>query len=157
MAIRWLWTSNILCVVAVVYSCWRALYVNNRLLQFISDESVQAVLPLNKANMFFAKRSGKNPKYVLLKKVFFCTSFQRLRCMEQWSRIERVSGCGHLACSGSPPPVWGPGQQYLRSNRREQPRGKGSSEPRSHGQFCWDYCLKTMNLCISNIFVLFIL
>lgn len=54
-------TSNILCVVVVVYSCWRALYVNNRLLQFIFDESVQAVLPLNKANMFFAKRSGKKP------------------------------------------------------------------------------------------------
>lgn len=55
----------------VVYSCWRALYVNNRLLQFIIDESVQAFLPLNMANMFFAKRSKKNPKnpkYVLLKK-----------------------------------------------------------------------------------------
>lgn len=139
----------------VVYSCWRALYVNNRLLQFIIDESVQAFLPLNMANMFFAKRSKKNPKnpkYVLFKKKCLCTSFQRLRCMEQWSRKWRVSGCGHLACSGSPPPVWGPGQQYLRSNLQVQPRGKGSSEPRSHGQFCWDYCLKTINLCISNIF-----
>lgn len=115
---------------------------------------MQAVLPLNMANMFFAKKfrnkNKKNPQICSLKNVF-CTSFQRLRCMEQWSRIERVSGCGHLACSGSPPPVWGLGQQYLRSNLQVQPRGKGSSEPRSHGQFCWDYCLKTINLCISNI------
>lgn len=106
-------------------------------------------------NMFFAKRSEKkqqtNKPNCLKKKKFLCTSFQRSRCMEQWSRIERVSGCGHLACSGSPPPALGPGQQYLQSNLREQPRGKGSSEPRSHGQFCWDYCLKTISLCMSNI------
>lgn len=61
-------TSSILCVVVVVYSCWRALYVNNRLSQFIIDESVQAVLPLNMANMFFAKRfekkTKKKPQYV---------------------------------------------------------------------------------------------
>lgn len=49
----------------VVYSCWRALNVNNRLLQFIIDESVQAFLPLNMANMFFAKRSKKNPQKTL--------------------------------------------------------------------------------------------